>query len=121
MQNFLNLTKALADENRLRALLALRHRELCVCQLVELLQLAPSTVSKHMSILARARFVESRKKGRWVYYQLARKNTTNVASAGLSWVCEALATDAQIEEDAARLQEILRMGPETLCQRQAGE
>jgi transcription termination factor Rho len=35
--------------------------ELCVCQIVELLQLAPSTTSKHMSILRQARLVESRK------------------------------------------------------------
>ena len=71
MFEFLNITKALAEENRLRILLALDGAELCVCQLVELLELAPSTVSKHMSVLRQARLVESRKDGRWMHYRLA--------------------------------------------------
>ena len=48
------VTKALADESRVRILLALGPGGLCVCQVVELLQPAPSTVSKHMSILKQA-------------------------------------------------------------------
>ena len=51
MRDFLAVTKALADETRVRLLLALRDHELCLCQLVELVALASSTVSKHMSIL----------------------------------------------------------------------
>ena len=45
MREFMNITKALEDENRVRALLALRKGELCVCQLTELFGLAASTVS----------------------------------------------------------------------------
>jgi DNA-binding transcriptional ArsR family regulator len=51
MRDFLNTARALGDETRVRILHALAGRELCVCQLVELLELAPSTVSKHMTIL----------------------------------------------------------------------
>ncbi len=54
MHSFMAITKALADENRIRILLALDGRELCVCQIIELLGLAPSTVSKHMSVLSQA-------------------------------------------------------------------
>ncbi|MCX7425337.1 MAG: metalloregulator ArsR/SmtB family transcription factor [Planctomycetia bacterium] len=118
MRDFLTVAKALADENRLRALLALRGRELCVCQMIELLQLAPSTVSKHMSILGQARLVESRKNGRWVYYRLAEQDSTNAAAAALAWVRESLAADPQVQEDAARLGKILRLKRETLCKRQ---
>ena len=67
----MNITKALADENRVRVLLALRKGELCVCQITELFGLAPSTVSKHLSILFQADLVESRKDGLWIYYSLA--------------------------------------------------
>ncbi len=55
MWDFMSITKALADENRVRMLLALQKQELCVCQIIELVKLAPSTVSKHMSILRAAR------------------------------------------------------------------
>ena len=61
MFEFLNITKALAEENRVRILMALEVEELCVCQITELLELAPSTVSKHMSVLRQARLVEGRK------------------------------------------------------------
>ena len=70
MLAFMNITKALADENRVRILAALKNRELCVCQIIDLLQLAPSTVSKHLSILRQARLLAVRKTGRWAYYRL---------------------------------------------------
>lgn len=50
----LDALKALADENRLRILCALREGELCVCEVIALLELAPSTVSKHLSVLRAA-------------------------------------------------------------------
>jgi ArsR family transcriptional regulator, arsenate/arsenite/antimonite-responsive transcriptional repressor len=57
MRELLATTKALADESRLRILASLQGRELCLCQLVELLGLAASTVSRHASILEQARLV----------------------------------------------------------------
>ena len=73
MKEPLRVFGALSDENRLRMLLALRHGELCVCQLIELMGLSPSTVSKHLSILRDAGLLDSRKEGRWVYYRMADK------------------------------------------------
>jgi len=57
MRRFLRI-KALADENRIRLIVTLKGRELCVCQLIELLVLAPSAVSKHLSILKNARLID---------------------------------------------------------------
>jgi DNA-binding transcriptional ArsR family regulator len=71
IEEFTSITKALSDQHRLRALMSLHNGELCVCQIIELLSLAPSTVSKHMAILKAAGQVESRKDSRWVYYRLA--------------------------------------------------
>ena len=65
MRAFLAIAKALADENRARALMALGGGELCLCQIIEVLGMSPSTVSKHMSILHQAGLVERRKDGRW--------------------------------------------------------
>lgn len=111
--------KALSDENRLRALLACSERELCVCQITELLQLAPSTVSKHMSILRQADLVDSRKEGRWIYYRLS----TEFATAPVRGLVEALraqlTADPKWKRDRAALAEILATDPEELCRRQA--
>lgn len=115
MRDFLIIAKALADQNRIRALLALRDQELCVCQIIELLELAPSTVSKHMSILGQAQLVESQKRGRWVYYRLAQEDSTEMVAAAFAWVEESLGTDPQVKADAMRLKKILKQEPETLC------
>jgi DNA-binding transcriptional ArsR family regulator len=115
MQDFMDISRALSDENRVRALMALRDRELCVCQIIELLGLAPSTVSKHMSILRQARLVESRKQGRWIYYRLANDETPARLQEAIDWVCHSLSNDPRILIDSNLLKEILNKDPEELC------
>ena len=115
MIEFLNITKALAEENRLRILLALNGEELCVCQLIELLELAPSTVSKHMSILRQARLVSGRKEGRWMYYRLVGPEAPPEVKEAISWVRKSLDGSAIIRQDACRLAQILKIDKEELC------
>lgn len=119
MFEFLNITKALAEENRLRILLALDGQELCVCQIIELLELAPSTVSKHMSVLRQARLVDGRKEGRWMYYRLVDESAPVVVTEALGWVKTSLAKNERIREDTKRLKGILKIDREALCSRQA--
>ena len=118
MREFMTITKALADEKRVRVLLALRGDELCVCQITELFGLAASTISKHLSILYQAGLVESRKDGRWIYYSLPAKGASAPAREAIRWVAKSLAGDPRIAEDAARLKKILVMDPAELCKRQ---
>ncbi len=118
MREILDITKALADGNRLRVLMALRGGELCVCQIVELLQLAPSTTSKHMAILRQARLVESRKDGRWMYYRLPERDAPKAVREAVAWVRRHLADAPQIVRDEKELKKILRMDPEEICKGQ---
>jgi len=118
MPDLVTIIKALADENRLRAVCALRGRELCVCQITELLGLAPSTVSKHMAILKQARLVEGRKNGRWMHYRLSGNDTPTEARQVLRSICGTLSKDCQIQQDERRLKEILKISPEEICKRQ---
>ena len=103
MFDFCNITRALSDENRVRVLMALRHGPLCVCQITALLDLAPSTTSKHLSILRQCRLIESVKQGRWVYYQLPEQPVSASVSTTLDWARTALANDATVQADDARL------------------
>ena len=121
MHDILYITKALSDRSRLRALLALEDRELCVCRIIELLSLAPSTVSKHMHILLQARLVESRKEGRWVHYRLPGRDAPKPAREAIEWVLRTLADDPQARRDARKLEEILKIDPEALCKKQSRE
>ncbi len=110
--------KALGDETRIRAVLALRNLELCVCQIVELLELAPSTISKHLQILKEAGLVESRKKGRWVYYSLSQSDAKGVPNAALHMILATAQHSRLAKADKQRLRRILRCNPEELCERQ---
>jgi len=118
MRNFMMIPKALADENRVRTLLALRGCELCVCQIIEFIGLANSTVSKHMSILKQSMLVESRKNGRWVYYRLAGDEAPTEVRDAIAWIYKSLKKDPKTLKDTERLREILKFDPEELCKRQ---
>jgi DNA-binding transcriptional ArsR family regulator len=109
------ICKALADEQRVRGLLALSEGELCACQLVELLRLAPSTVSKHMSILRQARLVEVRKEGRWTCYRQAKEEEDAVAWRAIEWLKQSVQRSPQLQEDRRRLKGILKIDREELC------
>jgi len=115
----MNMSKALADANRVRVLLALRKRELCACQLTELFGLAPSTMSKHLSILYQAQLVKLRKQGRWAYYSLPGKEAPPSIKAALDWVELSLRDSEQAVLDAKELTQVLKIDPTALCRRQS--
>lgn len=118
MRELLEVAKALADETRLRLLRALAGRELCVCQLVALVGLAASTVSKHLALLRAARLVEARKQGRWMYYRLAGRDAPVHVRGALAWLARAGHGDDFARQDEACLARILKMTPEELACRQ---
>ena len=115
MFKILNITKALSDENRVRALMMLAGGELCVCQIIEMLGLAPSTVSKHMSILRQAGLVETRKEGRWIYYRLADSKALRSHEI-LSWLERYLKNDKRVLDDAKQLRRMQKMSKDELCE-----
>lgn len=114
-RDFVSTAKALSDPSRVRILMALSQGELCVCQLVELLDLASSTVSRHMSILSQAYLVDARKQGRWVFYRRAGAEAPEPVRAALEWVDGSLADSPEAQEDRERLRRITAIPPEQLC------
>jgi len=115
MRNITNITKALSDENRVRALMMLCQGELCVCQLIQMLGLAPSTVSKHMSILYQAGLVDARKEGRWNYYRPADEDAPEFILEAIRWVQKSLAKDKKIVADNRELKLVCKMKKDELC------
>jgi DNA-binding transcriptional ArsR family regulator len=117
MLQFMNITKALSDESRIRILLALHQQgEMCVCHLIDLLALAPSTVSKHLFLLRNARLVVSRKDGRWMHYRLNDgEDAPQTVVEALAWVAESITDDPVIEADRQRLEEILTVSIKAGC------
>lgn len=118
MRLLMMIAKALAEENRVRMLMALRRGELCACQIVELFGLAPSTVSRHMWILRAAGLVEARKNGRWVHYRRAGGEASPEVRGALRWLDESLRSDSEVAADAKRLEEVRELDLEALCRAQ---
>ena len=114
MRQLLSITKALADETRVRALLAVKDGELCLCQIIEVLGLSPSTVSKHMNLLQRAGLVECRKNGKWRFYRWAGGAADRGVKRALAWVLEELRDDATIGRDTRRIRAVRRQNLEEL-------
>ena len=71
MNAFLNIFKALSDENRFRILLMLKQRPLCVCEMHEVLHIALSTISAHLKLMKNTGLIKDEKDGRWVIYRLS--------------------------------------------------
>jgi len=109
MRDLMNVTRALADENRVRILMFLHHGgELCACEVIDLLGLAGSTVSKHLSILHHAKLVAARKDGRWHYFKLIAADAGPEVKGALAWLTESLADNPQIRADRKALAKRLK-------------
>jgi DNA-binding transcriptional ArsR family regulator len=109
LARYIAVHKALADASRVRALGLLTQGELCLCELIQVLDLAPSTVSRHMSDLHRAGLVARRKEGRWQFYRLPGRKAAPDVREALRSVRRLLETDAVLRADLARLAEVKRM------------
>ena len=85
-----------------------QQRALCGCEIREILNLAPSTVSQHLSLLKTAGLIVDRKDGKWVEYHL-NSHLSNVFLAGLLPLLSYwLKNDPQIAADSQRLQSVDR-------------
>lgn len=81
MRAYADLYKALADETRLAALaLILKHGELCVCDVMEVLDVTQSKASRHLRYLKNAGLLEDRREGTWVYYRAGRRPSAEAAA-----------------------------------------
>ena len=70
MKDFTKVMKALSDGNRVKIVKMLQHKEMCVCEMREALQISQPSVSKHLKILENAGLVANKKDGLWVNYYL---------------------------------------------------
>ncbi len=70
MKEVARLLKAVSEDIRLRILLLLTYGELCVCDIMEILSLPQSTISRHLAYLKNAGFIDDRRSGVWTYYRI---------------------------------------------------
>ena len=107
--------QSLADPTRLRLLnLFQQAGAVCVCELVDALQVPQYNISRHLHILLGAGLLEDRKCGKWIYYRIA-KELKPYQRALLRAVAELRVQREDFRQDEARARHRLRLRRGGLC------
>lgn len=108
MKEMVRVFKALSDVNRIRILKMLEVRPLCVCEITEVLKLATSTVSKHLSILRDTGYIVDDKEGKWVNYYLNRDQNDDYIRHLLPLIRTWLPANEIVHSDQKKVQTVDR-------------
>jgi ArsR family transcriptional regulator len=104
MKDIAEILKLLSDPTRLRIIMVLGKKELCVCQLMGVLEVSQSLVSKNLHLLDNARFLSERKDGKLVFYSL-RKDMPLAHRRLISLLVDLLKDDIKLSGDIQSLQD----------------
>ena len=99
------LFRAIADRTRLRLLNLMGDDEVCVCFLVEALEMSQPKISRHLAYLRRAGIVAARREGKWMHYRL-KGPLDNYVAGVLAAVRGWLANDLEMQSDRTRLRRL---------------
>ena len=108
VREFAKPFKALSDPNRIRILKMLENRPLCVCEIQAVLNLAASTVSKHLAILRDAGFIYDEKEQKWVNYHLNPTSSNEIVNQLLHLIRHVNSNDPQVIQDREQVKSVDR-------------
>ncbi len=108
MKQFIRVMKALSDPSRVRIIKILGIKQLCVCELQDLIGLAQSTVSKHLKVLEESGLIDYHKEGSWFIYRLTEGEESDYAAVMLENLKGWLDDEPRLQEMIARLPQVDR-------------
>ena len=117
LRDYETVLKAAADPTRVRILKILEGGEMCVCQVIAILSLGQSTVSKHLFLLRAAGLIKDRRDRKWVHYSLDRGNDSPYAGRMLRSLRDWLNDDPVVVRDREREALARAIGPMAVCER----
>lgn len=112
-----SVLKAVADPTRVRILKILEGGEICVCQIIAVIALGQSTISRHLFLLRTAGLIKDRRNMKWVHYSLDGKNGKPFAGTMLRIIRKWLNDDPVIIQDRQRAKQARDIGPVAICER----
>lgn len=113
MKNKVDKLKVIAEPNRIRILMILRHKQLCVCEITAVLGLTTATVSKHLSVLNKSGFVYDIKDGKWINYSLTPSGKDLMVDDILNYLLKWFGNENLIKREYEIIQTINR--DELIC------
>ncbi len=111
MNDLISFGKALSDPTRIRILRALMQCELCVCELVDALEISQSTVSTHLQSLRASGILTTEKRQTWIIYSVADTYRQALDDAFHSFPTK----DARLERDSERIATRLTLRVDGCC------
>jgi ArsR family transcriptional regulator, arsenate/arsenite/antimonite-responsive transcriptional repressor len=109
MEQLVQFFRALSEEMSLRIMMLLTQGELCVCDLMFVLDEPQSKVSRHLSYLKHSGLTNSRRAGVWMHYWL-KEPVDNVHRAQLDFLKRQLSYLPQFRMDREKLLELKNQG-----------
>jgi ArsR family transcriptional regulator len=114
MDALVHFSHALSDETRLRILHLLTDDALCVCELADILQMPPSSVSSHIQVIRKADLLASERCEKWIYYRLEKRHRSLLATLGKFFALSA-DDNSTLKSDAARARARLAQRAQSCC------
>ena len=116
LKQITKVIKAVADEGRIRILCLLKNKkDLCVCEITEIIGLAQPTISSHLKLLENAGLIESYKDGLWVNYSIS-SSLDSLSGQFIEMLYKNSKNDRQIKTDEKNAKIINR---DTICKKKA--
>ncbi|MFA5014561.1 MAG: metalloregulator ArsR/SmtB family transcription factor [Actinomycetota bacterium] len=108
LKKITRVLKALADENRIRILYLLSERKnLCVCEIREIIGLSQPTISSHLKVLENNGLIIFNKDGKWVNYSL-NSNLDNKIKQIIDSIFSIIVIDTEVKKDQNRVNKVDR-------------
>ena len=117
LRQYEDVMKAASDPTRVRILKILESGEICVCQIIAVIALGQSTISKHLFLLRAAGLIKDRREKKWIHYSLDGKSGNPYAGRLLRNIRKWLNDDPLIRKDRERAAMARDIGPVGICER----
>ena len=119
MREKIELFKVMSEPNRVRILMMLLQKPLCVCEITSILELSTATVSNHLSYLRKEGFIEDEKDGKWINYRISKiiedPMIKNLVDSLPKW----FANETEIQADLEKVDKINRF--DIICSDKVGK
>ena len=115
MRELIKIFKALSDETRLRMMKLLQHRDLCVCEIMQAMDISQTRASRNLGVLKNAGLIVDRREGLWVHYSINRKKSNDYHQAIEKVLQNWLEDETLVMEDKKRLSRAVKPGKMKVC------
>jgi len=107
MEDLVKVLKSLSDETRLRMLMLIEQEELCVCEVMQILDMRQSRVSRHLNILRDAGLAKARRQGTWMFYRSVANESSEHHAQVVDVLKKWTENNETVRRDLARLKECI--------------